>query len=269
MTYKTIRLLRNKITGQIYQQTHNKKTLFHRFTERDYLEIGILLHYYFNVEKEKNAMDINLKEKNAFEIFSTRAQKYVNVNANIIKLSYFNGDHKDISSVDYTKHINKWKEENFKKLINYRQAFWHLTDNMLYLNYIKDNIIDIKEFFTELSSEFEIFENDIVYRDLNRFQYWRNRIINDTVNNFEYSFINKNFLSFILLHLFILCEHEFDITDVEYIDQFDGGKIKTFTNLQKIIESKIKYIENEIKKKKSQKKKSQKKSRKRRTRKSL
>lgn len=264
MTYKTIRLLKNKITGQIYQQTHNKKTLFHRFTERDYLEIGILLHYYFNIEKEPNAMDINLKDKNAFEIFSKRAQDYIrNDSADIIKLSYFEGNNKEISPVNYVKHINKWKQENFKKLINYRQAFWHLTDNMLYLNYIKDNIIDIKEFFTELSSEFEIFEDDIVYRDLNRFQYWRNRIINDTVNNFEYSFINKNFLSFILLHLFILCEHEFDITDVEYIEQFDGGKIKTFTNLQKMIESKIKYVKNEIKKNKSQKK-SQKKSRKRR-----
>jgi hypothetical protein len=261
MTYKTIRLLKNKITGQIYQQTHNKKTLFHRFTERDYLEIGILLHYYFNIEKEPNAMDINLKDKNAFEIFSKRAQEYIrNDSDNIIKLSYFEGNNKEISPVNYVKHINKWKQENFKKLINYRQAFLHLTDNMLYLNYIKDNIIDIKEFFTELSSEFEIFEDDIVYRDLNRFQYWRNRIINDTVNNFEYSFINKNFLSFILLHLFILCEHEFDITDVEYIEQFDGGKIKTFTNLQKMIESKIKYVKNEIKKKKSQKK-----SRKRRT----
>jgi hypothetical protein len=134
---------------------------------------------------------------------------------------------------------------------------------------IKENVIDLEEIFKELSIEFELSSENIESKNLNKFQIWRNRIILDTVNNFQYSKINKNFLAFIILHMFILCQDEFYIEEFE--DVFDGGKM-TFL-LKNLIESNIKQIKNEIKKKRSRKTRSRKnlrsRSRKRRTRKSV
>jgi hypothetical protein len=257
MTYKAVRLLRNNKTGQTFQQKYTKKTIFHRFTEDDYIEIGILLYYCFNIEINPDAMNINVVDKGAIDIFTTKAQTYITANGNIIKLSDFDGTKPEISNYNYTEYIDKWKMTDFKKMGNYRKNTGYLNDNLLYLNYIKHNVINLSELFDELSDKFEATENDILYKNLKAFQNWRNRIINDTVNNFDYVDINKNFLSFILLHLFILCNRKFNIRDLEYID---GGKI-TINRLENMINLKIKQIKNKIKKSKSLRKKSKRKSR--------
>ena len=257
MTYKAVKLLKNNNTGQTLQQIYTKKTILHRFSEDDYIEIGILLYYYFGVESNPNAMDINdITGKNVLEIFTKNAQTYIGLHGNTIRLSDFDGTHIEISNIDYIKYIDKWKLTDLNKLGNYRKNTGYLTDNLLYLNYIKDNVINLSELFEELSNEFELSENDIFYKNLKGFQIWRNRLINDTVNNFEYSEINKNFLSFILLHIFILCHRKFKIRNLEYID---GGK--SINNLEKMINLKIKQIKNEIKKNNSHRKKSKIKSR--------
>ena len=246
MTYKVVRLLRNKKTDQLFEQKYFKKTSFHRFTENDYIELGILLHYYFDVENKPTAMDINVNTHNALEIFTTKAQTYITKDGgNEIKLEYFDGNHKDVSNYNFVKKIDKWKQLDLDKLGKYRRNIGHLTENLLYLNHIKDNIIDLQVFFKELAIEHDLSEDDILYKNEKRFQMWRNRIINDTVNNFEFSTINKNFLSFIILHLFILCHDEFNILEFEYVD---NGKTQ-INKLLDIVNSKIKQVKNKIKKK--------------------
>jgi hypothetical protein len=247
MTYKVVRLLRNKRSGQILQQNYTKQTLFHRFSEEDYIQIGILLYYYFDIENSPNKMDIDVNKYNALEIFSKKGQEYItNPNhGNMIKLSDFDGTHNEISTVNYVEYIDKWKQLDLRKLGNYGKNVGELSDNLLYLNYIEDNIINLKNFFKELSNEYDLSEQDIYYKNLKGFQIWRNRIINDTVINFDYSSINRNFLSFILIHLFILCHRRFRILDLEYFD--DSGRTK-MDKLHDIVKSKIKQIKNKIKK---------------------
>jgi len=256
MTYEIVRLLRNKNTGQTLQQIYTTKTIFHRFSEEDYIEIGILLYYYYvgyTTGISTSTMDITEisgKKLNALEIFTNKAKKYIDDKGDdTIKLNYFDGNHTEISEINYIEYIDKWKKLELDKLGKYRKNTGELTDNLLYLNYIKENVINLSELFDELSKDFELSENDIFYKNLKGFQNWRNRLINDTVNNFEYSYFNKNFLSFILLHLFILCGDKFKIRNLEYID---GGK--SINNLEKMLNSKIKQIKNEIKKSKSSRK---------------
>jgi hypothetical protein len=266
-----VKLLKNKKTGQIVEQSYKKETIFHRFKEHDYIQIGRLLWYNYDVGNNKNAMDINVTSNNvnALEIFTKKAQDYIKTGGGYIRLDNFNSGINDISETDFTQIINQWTNTNLNKLTNFRKSVGFLTKNLLYLNKIKENVIDLEEIFKELSIEFELSSENIESKNLNKFQIWRNRIILDTVNNFQYSKINKNFLAFIILHMFILCQDEFYIEEFE--DVFDGGKM-TFL-LKNLIESNIKQIKNEIKKKRSRKTRSRKnlrsRSRKRRTRKSV
>jgi hypothetical protein len=270
MTYEVVRLLRNKNTGQTIQQIYTTKTIFHRFSEEDYIEIGILLYYYYigyttgiSTTSPMDILDVNGYKLNAIEIFTNKAQKYIETNSNTIKLEYFNGTHKDISEINYIEYIDKWKKLELDKLGKYTKNTGQLSDNLLYLSYIKENVVNLSDLFDELSKDFELSENDIFYKNLKGFQNWRNRLINDTVNNFEYSYFNKNFLSFILLHLFILCNNKFKIRNLEYID---GGK--TINNLEQMLNSKINHIKNQLKKRKSLKSKRKKSKRKKSKRKS-
>ena len=262
MTVKLIQLLKNKNSGQIFKQTYTKETLFHLFTEKDYINIGILLHYHYDTGTIANAMDINVVNENALDIFTSKAQNHITAGGdNKIKLEYFNGRVPAVSKKNYIEKIDKWKD--LTKLGNFRRNTGQLSENLLYLNHVKKNIIDIEKFFQELSTEFDLFENDILYKNLKGFQNWRNRIISDTVNNFEFRIINKNFLAFILLHLFILCQDEFNIMELEYLE-VDGGK--SFSKLHNIIALKIKQIKNELKKKSRSKSKSRRKKFKRKSR---
>jgi hypothetical protein len=257
MTYEVVRLLRNKNTGQTLQQIYTTKTIFHRFSEDDYIEIGILLYYYYvgyttGISTSMDIKEISGKKLNALEIFTNKAKKYIEgIGDDTIKLDYFNGKHTEISEINYIEYIDKWKKLELDKLGKYRKNTGQLTENLLYLTYIKENVMNLSELFDELSEKFELSENDIFYKNLKGFQSWRNRLINDTVNNFEYSYFNKNFLSFILLHLFILCGNKFKIRNLEYID---GGK--SINNLEKMLNLKIKQIKNELKKKKKSRSKS-------------
>jgi len=256
MAKEIIKLLKNKKTGQIVTQEVYKKTIFHRFKENDYIQIGRLLWYNYNVENNINAMDINIgNNNNALEIFTKKARDYIidptrGVDINIIKLEYFNGTVDEFSETDFTPNINQWTNVNFNKLSTFRRSVGFLTKNLLYLNKIKESVIDLEEVFKELSEQFESSSENIEDKNLLKFQFWRNRIILDTINNFEYSKINKNFLAFIILHMFILCQDEFYIEDFE--DVFDGGKITIL--LKNLIESNIKQIKNEINKKRKKSK---------------
>ena len=154
--------------------------------------------------------------------------------------------------------------ERFKQIGKFQKEYGSVIRKFIILKSRKKNIIDIEKFFQELSTEFDLFENDILYKNLKGFQNWRNRIISDTVNNFEFRIINKNFLAFILLHLFILCQDEFNIMELEYLE-VDGGK--SFSKLHNIIALKIKQIKNELKKKSRSKSKSRGKKLKRKSRK--
>ena len=57
MAPKVIKLLKNKTTGQIINQTYTKQTIFHRFKEKDFIQIGRLLWYNYNVQINPNIMD--------------------------------------------------------------------------------------------------------------------------------------------------------------------------------------------------------------------
>ena len=257
---KSVKLLKSKNTGQIIEQTLNtKKTIFNRFSEDDFIQIGRLLWYNYDVQNNVGAMDINVGGNivNALEIFTKKAQDYITRNGNNIRLNNFNGTFPDISKSDFRILINQWTNTNFNQLSNFRRSVGFLTNNLLYLNKIKESVIDLENVFKELSEEFELSTENIEDKNLQKFQYWRNRIILDTVNNFHYSKINRNFLAFIILHMFILCNDEFIIEDYENV--FDGGK--TTILLKNMLNLKIKKIKNEIKKKKSRSKKSKHKSR--------
>lgn len=261
-----VKLLKNKKTGQVVTQLYKKETIFHRFKEDDYIQIGRLLWYNYDTGNNPIAMDIHVTDNNvnALEIFTKKAQEYITkTGGGYIRLNNFNSGINDISETDFTQIINQWTNANLNKLTNFRRSVGFLTKNLLYLNKIKENVIDLEEVFKELSNEFELSSENIENKNLNKFQIWRNRIILDTVNSFQYSKINKNFLAFIILHMFILCQDEFYIEEFE--DVFDGGKMTIL--LKNLIESNIKQIKNEIKKKRSRSKKN-KKSKKRRTRKS-
>jgi hypothetical protein len=154
MTVKVIRLLKNVNSGQIFKQTYTKETLFHRFTEKDYINIGILLYYHFDIKTIPNAMDINVDNENALDIFTPKARIYItNTGGGEIKLEYFDGNIADVSKKDYIKKIDKWKD--LTKLGNFRKNTGQLSENLLYLNHVKKNIIDIEKFFQELSTEFD------------------------------------------------------------------------------------------------------------------
>jgi hypothetical protein len=255
---KSVKLLKSKNTGQIIEQTLNtKKTIFNRFNEDDFIQIGRLLWYNYDVQNNVGAMDINVNGHNALEIFTKKAQDHITRNGGNIRLNNFNGTVPDISKSDFTILINQWNNANFNQLSNFRRSVGFLTNNLLYLNKIKESVIDLENVFKELSEEFELSTENIEDKNLQKFQYWRNRIILDTVNNFHYSKINRNFLAFIILHMFILCNDEFIIEDYENV--FDGGK--TTILLKNMLNLKIKKIKNELKKKKSRSKKSKRKSR--------
>ena len=137
MTVKLIQLLKNKNSGQIFKQTSIKKTLFHRFTEKDYISIGILLYYHFEIENIPDAMDINAVVENALDIFTPKAQTYITTTGGgEIKLEYFGEPPvQDVSKKNYIKKIDKWKDLN--KLGNFRKNTGQLSENLLYLNHVK------------------------------------------------------------------------------------------------------------------------------------
>lgn len=263
---KSVKLLKSKNTGQIIEQTlYTKKTIFHRFKEDDFIQIGRLLWYNYNVQNNVGAMDINNVNGpniNALEIFTKKAQDHITRNGGNIRLNNFIGAVPDISKSDFTVLISQWTNANFNQLSNFRRSVGFLTNNLLYLNKIKESVIDLENVFQELSEEFESSSDNIEDKNLQKFQYWRNRIILDTVNNFHYSKINRNFLAFIILHMFILCKDEFNIEDYENV--FDGGK--TTILLKNMLNLKIKKIKNELKKKKKIKSRSKTKSRQRKSR---
>jgi len=77
---KSVKLLKSKNTGQIIEQTLNtKKTIFNRFSEDDFIQIGRLLWYNYDVQNNVGAMDINVGGNivNALEIFTKKAQDYI------------------------------------------------------------------------------------------------------------------------------------------------------------------------------------------------
>jgi hypothetical protein len=214
-----LRLYKNKETGLIYQDTSYKETILSKYKEKDYILLFKII-LYLTDEKE---MELNINEENALNVFSRKYRETIKTSN--IKLSNFDGI--IIKGKNFKEYMEKIqiKPDVLKKLSKYTQATaGNISENILILANIEDTKINIKELFNEISSQFIEDNPSIVDRSDDDYELWRNKIIKDTVRYFNYSKLNKDIFSFILLHIFKIAKDYIDILNLEEL--FDGKKKK-------------------------------------------
>jgi hypothetical protein len=216
-----LRLYKNKETGLIYQDTSYKETILSKYKEKDYILLFKIILYL--TDDSKKSMQLNMDEENALNVFSRKYRDYIKINN--IKLSDF--DSITIKGKNFKEYMEKIeiKPDVLKKLTKYTQATaGNISENILILANIEDTKINIKELFNEISSQFIEDNPSIVDRSDDDYELWRNKIIKDTVRYFNYSKLNKDIFSFILLHIFKIAKDYIDILNLEEL--FDGKKKK-------------------------------------------
>ena len=218
-----IKLIKNTKTNDVFLDDYRTSTLLNKYSENDFINLGMLFWYHYDVEKKPIAMRINVLKENALNIFSSNAQQYI-INSirpsgsspqYHIDLCDFNKDL--LSSYKFEDLINTISTKNLKVLENYRKTTGHITKNLLHIVKIKHTKLDLQQLFLTLSKEFDSQTNDITEKTLLHYQLWRNKYIKDTVRNFPLKKINRDFLSFLILHMFLLCEDEFTIYETSEI----------------------------------------------------
>lgn len=228
---KVIRLYRNKKTGDIYQDLTITNTLFNQFSEDDFIIFSSLIYFIKEVETKPDEMKIKIdgdNSENALSIFSSKAQSWIKTkksDQNYIDLKDFNGINPSLSTKNFENEINLISKEKLDKLRNYGKSTGFLTKNLLVISRIKDSKIQLDYLIKELSKLYLEQHPNITDRSLEDYQYWRNKIIKNTTRNFILKRINRDFLSFLLLHIFKYIEEYLEIIDYEEL--FDGKKIKS------------------------------------------
>ena len=214
-----LRLYKNKETGLVYQDTSYKETILSKYKEKDYILLFKII-LYLTDEKE---MELDINKENALNVFSRKYREYIKkVN---IRLSDFDGV--KIKGKNFKEYMDKIeiKPDVLRRLSKYTLATaGNISENILILSNIEDTKINIKELFNEISSQFLEDNPSIVDRSDDEYELWRNKIIKDTVRYFNYSKLNKDIFSFILLHIFKIAKDYIDILNLEEL--FDGKKKK-------------------------------------------
>ena len=266
---KIIRLLKDNRSGAIIEQTYQMETIFSKYSEKDFLRIGIFLNYVLHSHGDDN-MSLTItgpNSQNALDIFSHKARNWIqtakggnldmkyfgatstkpnNIHSseqNILGLNDFDGDAEltlSVKDTNFGVNVNKLTENGFAALYmlgKYRKNVGYITKNLSYLADIEDSVIDLEEIFQKLSMEFNKIE--IEKRNKKRYEEWRNDIINDTVNVMHYKKTNRDFIAFLLLHMFNECFDEFDIYEFEAIS--DGRlKVRSLDKYMKELRRKMK-----------------------------
>jgi hypothetical protein len=216
-----LRLYKNKETGLIYQDTSYKETILSKYKEKDYILLFKIIIYL--TDESKKEMELDIVQENALNVFSRKYREFIKKGN--IKISDFDG--KKITGKNFKEYIDKIeiKPDVLKRLSKYTQATaGNISENILILANIEDTKINIKELFNEISSQFLEDNPSIVDRSDDEYELWRNKIIKDTVRYFNYSKLNKDIFSFILLHIFKISKDYIDILNLEEL--FDGKKKK-------------------------------------------
>jgi len=264
-----IRIYKNKITEEVFLDRTKTETILTKYTEDDYIFIATLI-YYLNKKKDMKINISNHDQKdnmNGLLAFSYKTQTWIKTKRNEKLNSYFKEEIKPVDDAsdngyiditDFTKTsspsissnqnyedlINKITEEKLKKLKEFRQAIGYLPDNFLSMTNISKIDINsgiIEKIFNDISKQFLIDNPLIYFRSNEYYEMWRNKLIKLTVDNIKRKRINKDFLSFILLHIFKLAYEygKIDIIDlVEIIP--DGRKKKKRKSKRKLKKSKRK-----------------------------
>lgn len=228
-----LRLYKNKETGLIYQDTSYKETILSKYKEKDYILLFKIILYL--TDDSKKEMELNIVEENALNVFSRKYREFIKKDN--IKLSDFDGV--KITGKNFKEYMDKIKikPDVLKRLSKYTQATaGNISENILILANIEDTKINIKELFNEISSQFIEDNPLIVDRSDDDYELWRNKIIKETVRYFNYSKLNKDIFSFILLHIFKIAKDYIDILNLEEL--FDGKKKKRRSKSRKKKKSK-------------------------------
>lgn len=265
-----IKMLINTRTGQIMVDNYVAETIFSKYKESDFLQLGKYIWYHYHVQPpihldipNSDRMDLNLREINGYDVFSAKAQQWVRVAANVaLSVKYYKNalnpvkpdDNalasapnviglRDFSAANngvtlgytdsFVDNINTFKDLN--GLNRYARNTGYLTKNLMYLYGIKESVINLEEIFKELSNNFDNSTTNIKKKSQKFYEGWRNDIIQDTLQNFKCKKVNKDFMAFLLLHMFKLCKDEFNIIDVEELIM-DGRKRKGKGKLKKILQ---------------------------------
>ena len=249
-----VRIYKNQITNQIYMDNKKTKTILTKYTEDDYIFIAKLICY---IKKPEN-MELNIcdldDDKNCMNgllSFSYKTQAWIKTEPSKLIKSYFSDnkpndasrkgyinliDFKYINkpsisaSHDFQEIINTFTPENLENLKEFGLSYGFITKNLLEISDTYDIDIDsgiIKKIFNDISNQFLLDNSEIYFRSKEYYEIWRNKLIKLTVDNIELNRINRDFLSFILLHIFELAyrKSKIKIMILKEID-FDGKKKK-------------------------------------------
>lgn len=208
---KPVRIVENTITGQKYFDYSRTSTFLTKYSEDDYISLAKLYWFFYNVETHASNMKIDLNQYNAIDLFSSKAKDYLTGRGNIINLDDFRGRPNTLSNDNYEEFINNLSIKNLNIVKKYRQTLGYLPKNILSMLGITFTKIDLREVVNVLSKEFDSTTPNLEHKSKINYIMWRNQYIRDTVRNFKRKKINKDFLIFIILFIFVMFESEFSI----------------------------------------------------------
>jgi len=251
---KSVRIYKNQLTNQIYLDNKKTETILTKYTEDDYIFIAKLICFIKKPENmELNICDIDDENCiNGLLSFSYKTQAWIKTEPEKAIKSYFSDnkpndsskkgyinliDFKYInkpsisSSHDFQQIINTFTKENLEKLKEFGLSYGFITKNLLEISDTYDIDLDsgiIKKIFNDISKQFLIDNPEIYFRSKEYYEIWRNKLIKLSVDNIELNRINRDFLSFILLHIFELAcsKSKIKIVNLKEIDFVDGKKKK-------------------------------------------
>jgi len=248
--YDKIRLYKNETTDEIILDKSKNETILTKYTEEEYIFIGILLYF-----TDKNNMKLNISDIskndciNGLLAFSYKTQTWIKTKQDNQLESYFKKEKKPLdasnegyisiddfkyttnpsisSSKNYKELIDKLKPDKLQKLKEFGLSYGFISENILdisdtYNLNIKSGIL--KDIFKDISKQF-LLDNPMVYfRSKEYYEIWRNKLIKLSVDNIERKKINRDFLSFILLNIFELAFKRGVIDVVNLIEINPDGK---------------------------------------------
>jgi len=255
-SFPIIKLYKNIKNGLIYRDADDIKTILNKYSEEDYILLFRMIHF---VSKDKKMeLKINGEDSiNAINLFSNTAQniikqkeeikvynkllkkkesvisldkfrKYIGVlKRDYISLDNYKGDFISLTIDNFMDYMGKIENRNLTLLADFAKATGGIVyDNLLKISNIEDSNINIKKLFEEISLQFIIDNPSIFNRSNEDYEIWRNRLLRDTLRNFNYVNMNKDIFCFILLHIFQLAKNKINIMNFEELDGIKWKKKK-------------------------------------------
>ena len=253
-SFPIIKLYKNIKNGLIYRDDDDIKTILNKYSEEDYILLFRMIHF---VSKDKK-MELKINGENsinAINLFSNIAQNIIKQKEEVynkllkkkeskisldifrkhigvlkrdyISLDNFKGDFISLTIDNFMEYMGTIENRYLTLLANFAKATGGIVyDNLLKISNIEDSNINIKKLFEEISSQFIIDNPSIFNRSNEDYEIWRNRLIRDTLRNFNYVNTNKDIFCFILLHIFQLAKNKINIMNFEELDGIKWKKKK-------------------------------------------